>query len=516
MSSKAGKPEPSEASPKRGNRNFVIRPDPAAVHYRRGKACEATQDLDKAAAHYEKALQFNPGYVRAAMRLAGVQGTQARYREALTTFDRVLAAQPELAEAHCGRGIVLRRMKQYKAALASHERAIALKPDFANAHHSRATALLDLQCYEEAAASAERALALDPDNAHSHHALGSAHHALGRLDAALAHYEQAIARDPDLAACQWNRGLALLLQGDFQRGWPAYEWRWRYKDIPTYKLRREYREPRWTGQEPLDGKTLLLYPEQGLGDTLQFCRYVPRLKARGATVLLEAPAMLHGVLGTLAGVDRLLQKADRPPAFDYQSPLLSLPLAFGTRLQDIPASIPYLRSDPQKVSRWRQQLGPRRKPRVGLVWSGSPKHTGDRDRSIALADFRHALPAACEFISLQKELRRNDEALLLQKQPQPQIRDVRESLGDFSETAALCETLDLVISVDTSVAHLAGALGKPVWILLPFVPDWRWLLGRDDSPWYPGARLYRQTRRGDWSSLLARVRADLAAWAGRQ
>lgn len=508
MSADSGK---SISSPRRKSgakdRSFEITVDPARAHYSRAIAFEKAKQFDQAAASYKKSLQINPGMVKAALRLGILRVQQQQYKEALASFNHALAHKPDYAEAHCSRGIVLRRMKRFDEALACQDRAIALKPDFGNAHHCRATTLLDLKRYEEAAASAASAVKLDPDNPHIHHALGSALHALGKLEPALNSYDRALAHDPEMAACQWNRSLALLLKGDYRRGWPAYEWRWRYKDIPTYKLRRDFPEPRWTGQEPLEGKTIFLYPEQGLGDTLQFCRYAPLLKARGATVLLEAPDALHGVLASLDGVDRLLHKGGKRPSFDFQCPLLSLPLSFGTAVQTIPARIPYLRSDPRKAARWIQLLGPRRKPRVGLVWSGSPKHTGDHDRSIALADFQRALPGGCEYISLQKELRKADAAVL---QAQSVIRDVSAQLTDFSDTAALCEVLDLVISVDTSVAHLAGALGKPVWILLPLVPDWRWLLGRDDSPWYPGARLYRQAKRGDWSAALEKIRTDVA------
>jgi hypothetical protein len=265
----------------------------------------------------------------------------------------------------------------------------------------------------------------------------------------------------------------------------------------------------WLGQQDLAGKTILLYAEQGLGDTLQFVRYVPLVAARGARVILEVQKPLLKLMQTLAGGAQVLAKGDPLPDFDFHCPLLSLPLAFKTTLATIPAPGAYLSSDPAREQEWRAMLGPARGPRVGLAWSGNPAHKNDHNRSIAFDKFAEMLTPACEFVSLQKEHREADARLLAASA----VRDLSAQLADFTDTAALCAAMDVVVAVDTSIAHLAGALGKQVWVLLPEASDWRWLVERSDSPWYAGARLYRQQLGEDWSAVLARVRADLEALA---
>jgi hypothetical protein len=265
------------------------------------------------------------------------------------------------------------------------------------------------------------------------------------------------------------------------------------------------------GEPAIAGKTVLLHAEQGYGDTVQFCRYAKRVAARGAAVVLEVPAALAALLAPLEGVHRLVVKGEALPVFDYHCPLLSLPLAFKTTLASIPAEIPYLRSDPIRVAHWRARLGPERRPRVGLVWSGSPGHKDDRDRSIPLAQVIELLSVPAQFVSLQKDVRSADRLIL---EGQGGVSHFGEALNDFADTAALIELMDVVIAVDTSVAHIAGAMGKAVWILLPRDPDWRWLLQREDSPWYPSARLFRQATAGDWAGVIRRVASALPVALG--
>lgn len=480
----------------------------AAELYKCGMRLMKIKNYSGALANYDQAIAIKPNHAEAHHARGFALKKLGKYEEALASYGRAVAIKPGFAEAHVNRGVTLQEMKQLDAALASYEQAIAVKPDFAMAHINRGNLLWNLQQMEAAIASYDRGLELMPDNKEALNSRGVALHALKQLDAAIASYRRALAVDPSFASGHWNLSNALLLKGDFENGWKHFEWRWKNTGIDLYKQRRDFSQPLWSGGESLAGKTILLHAEQGLGDTLQFCRYAKCVADLGARVILEVYPSLHNVLQGLEGVSVLLPENAELPAFDFHCPLLSLPLAFKTDLNSIPRSASYIHSDRQLTKHWRQKLGKKSKPRVGLVWSGSLKHKGDGQRSIALNEMLKLLSADFEFVSLQKEVRKSDAAVL---RMHPEIRDFSAELHDFTDTAAICELMDLVISVDTSTAHLAGAMGKPVWILLPFVPDWRWLLDRDDTPWYPGARLYRQARPGDWAGVLSRVGKDLAA-----
>lgn len=503
---------------------------------RSGRPDAGTLSVQATAAALADAMSAGAWYERA-LALLG----EGRHEEAVAHFDRVLALDPRHAEAWCGRAISRRQLRQHEAAIADYGQAIALKPGFYKAHNNlgvllqvmarprdaiasyeraiaanpryvrawinRGNAFLELQDPQSALASYEQAMALDPHNAEIFSNRGVTLHQLGRLDEAIASHEQAVALQPERAEGHWNLGNALLLAGDLRRGWQEYEWRWRHSGLKLLARRETPAQPLWSGQPPLQGKTLLLQAEQGLGDTLQFCRYARLAAERGARVLLEVQTPLHGVLQGLDGVAAVLTPAAPLPSLDYRCPLLSLPHAFGTTVDRVPWSGPYIHAESQKVEAWRQRLGEQRLPRIGLVWSGSPKHKGDRQRSIPLHTLLPLLGDSFEWISLQKDVREIDAAVLAAR---PRLRHFGDELADFSDTAALCELMDLVISVDTSVAHLAGAMGRPLWLLLPRVPDWRWLLNRDDSPWYPTARLFRQPVRGDWASVLTAVGRALA------
>jgi hypothetical protein len=293
------------------------------------------------------------------------------------------------------------------------------------------------------------------------------------------------------------------LLGDFVQGWRQYEWRFKQEELVAPN--RDFGVPRWHGTEALEGRTILLHFEQGLGDTIQFCRYAKALAQQGARVILEVQEPLKSLLAQVEGVHSIIAHGEPLPTFDLYSPLLSLPLAFGTDLSSIPAPAA-LRAGERHVAAWKRRLGKDTRPRVGLVWSGNSFHINDQSRSIPLADFSQILCEGAAFCSLQTEVREADRLAL---KARPEIRICSDQIRDFSDTAALIEAMDLVITVDTSVAHLAGSMGKPVWILLPANPDWRWMLERDDSPWYPTARLFRQPEQGDWSSVLHRVREAL-------
>lgn len=328
--------------------------------------------------------------------------------------------------------------------------------------------------------------------------------ALLRLDECLESYRGALRIEPANATVRWNIALLKLQLGDLLAGWTDFEARWEVDGFPSE--RRAFTQPLWLGQMPLQGKTILLYGEQGYGDTIQFCRFVPMVAALGARVVLEVQKPLVGLLTNLPGVSHLLARTDSLPPFDYQTPLMSLALAFQTTLQTIPSPTAYLDAQPEKIARWKQVLGDRQSLRVGLVWSGSTTHGNDHNRSITLAEVLDGLPLGIEYISLQKEIREIDRTVLTTSS---RIRHFGDALTDFSETAGLAACVDLIISVDTSVAHLGGAIGKPVWLMLPHAPDWRWLLDRKDSPWYAAMTLFRQPAAGDWNGVFKEMADEL-------
>jgi Tfp pilus assembly protein PilF len=436
--------------------------------------------------------------------LALIQTRLGKKDTALTSFDRALIVRPDYAEALSNRGLTLHELKRFEEALTSYDRALAVRPDYAEALYNRGNTLHGLRRYEEALTSYDRALAERPNYAEALYNRGLTLNELKRFEEALTSYDRALAVRPDYAEAHWNEALLRLLTGDFSRGWVKYEWRWKNESLAPRK--RNFSQTLWLGAEALDGKTILLHSEQGFGDTIQFCRYVPLVAARGARVILEVPRPLSKLMSPLSGAEQIVSNGDPLPDFDIHCPLLSLPLAFGTRLETIPSATPYLRASSQSLMNWDTRLGPRRHPRIGLAWSGSPMNRNDQNRSIGLSSLLPLLDIEATFVSLQKDVRTDDVTVL---NDQTDLLHFGDALEDFSDTAALISTLDLVISVDTSIAHLAGALAKPVWVLLPFIPDWRWLLDRDDSPWYPRARLFRQNEPRAWDAVIARIHAAL-------
>jgi len=485
------------------DRAIAAKPDHADAHSNRGNALKELKRVMEALASYDFAIAIKPDHAEAHFNRGVALNELKRAEEAISSYDRAIAIKPDYAEAHSNRGVALQGLKRVKEALASYDRAIAIEPDYADAHSNRGVALQELQRAEESVASYDRAIAIKPDHSDAHYNRGNALQDLKRVEEAVTSYDRAIAIEPDYAEAGWNKSFALLLAGDFARGWEFYEWRW--KNEKTGLKSRNFLHPLWLGEEDITGKSILLHAEQGLGDTIQFCRYAKLVKALGPRVVLEVPDALCGVLSGLEGVDELIEQGKALPAFDYHCPLLSLPLAFKTDLTDIPSPKPYLAASPQKFDEWAQRLGAKGKPRVGLAWSGSTGHKNDHNRSLTLQQLLPHLPEGYEYVSLQKEVRQVDRAVL----EVSRIRHYGNDLRDFTDTAALCELMDLVISVDTSVAHLAGAIGKTTWVLLPYSADWRWLLNRDDSPWYESMRLYRQDETREWPLVLARMAKDI-------
>ncbi len=487
------------------DRDLALRPDHAEALCNRGNVLVDLQRFAEALASYERALAVRPDYAEALYNRGMALRELKRPAEALASYERALALRPDHAEAFYNRGVALRQLQRLDEALASYDQAVALKPDYVDALNNRGVALHELKRFDEALASYDRALALRPDYVPALSNRGVTLHELARLDEALACYDDALALNPTYADGHFNKALLRLLKGDFDTGWREYEWR-RWKDDNLTLYRRDFTQPLWLGQTTIEGKTIRLHAEQGFGDTIQFCRYAPLVAARGARVLLEVPVQLKDLMATLAGVAEVISTQNELPDFDLHCPLLSLPLALATRVESIPAQVPYLSVPAASLSRWTGAVGPKRRLRIGLVWSGSPGHKGDAVRSINLRSLLPVLDIDAEFISLQKDVRADDATVLREH---GDIVHFGDKLDTFADTAAIIANLDLVISVDTSVAHLAGALAKPVWVLLPFVPDFRWLLDREDSPWYPTARLFRQQAAGDWAGVIGRVVIEL-------
>jgi tetratricopeptide (TPR) repeat protein len=490
----------------------AIAPQHAAAHFALGNALLAAGRRDDAAASYGHALALRPDYHEAWYNRARALQELGRIDDALADYDAALALQPDDVDTHVNRATALQEVRRDDDALAAYERALALAPGHAKALYNRGTAHQRAGRLPAALADFDAALATQPHYVEALINRGAVLEDLGHGADALAAYEQALRINPKSAKAHWNAALSHLLAGDFARGWPRHEWRW--DALNLHDRKRNFTETLWLGEEPLAGKTILLHAEQGLGDTLQFCRYAPLVAALGARVILEVQAPLKGLLDGLPGVDLLLAHGDTLPPFDFHCPLLSLPLAFRTDFTNLPAQVPYLHADPAFRAIWKARLGGGAESKVGLAWSGNPKHGKDQHRSLPLAAMGRLAEAGLpmRFVSVQKEVRETDRAYLA---AHPEIVHCGADLTDFSQTAALVASLDLVITVDTSIAHLAGALGKPVWILLPFSPDWRWLRGRGDSPWYPTAQLLRQSTPGDWDSVLVDVLRQLKVIASR-
>jgi tetratricopeptide (TPR) repeat protein len=491
------------------DRAIAISPDDAEAHYNRGLALHGLGRNEAALASYDRAVEIRPGLAEGWNNRSVVLGDLRRLEESLASCNHALHLRPDYAEAHCNRGLALKNLGRLDEALASYDHALAARSNFAEAWSNRGNVLKELGRLDEALSSYDGAIASNPAFAEAWNHRAVALHDLKRLDEAITSYERAVSIAPDRADAHWNLAICRLLSGDFARGWPGFEWRW--KTAWLEKARRDFAQPLWLGTPSIEGRTILLHSEQGFGDTLQFCRYAGLVRAKGARVILEVPRALTDVIATLDGVTQVIGRGSALPHFDFHCPLLSLPLAFGTDIDSIPARIPYLHGDSRRAAKWEGTLGERNRPRVGLVWSGSLTHKNDRNRSIPLAKLLTLVSEGMQWVSLQKELREGDAPLLSSR---ADVLHFGGDLEDFADTAALIEQLDLVISVDTSVAHLAGAMGRRVWVILPFSPDWRWLLDRDDSPWYPTARLFRQPAPGDWDTVVASVREALSGLAG--
>jgi len=452
-------------------RAIALAPDRPEFHLRLAQARMAQGRLDDAARGYERGLALDPNNADALTNLGTAYQALGRPDRAVQCFRRALELRPEHFEALYNLGNALAESGAFAESVAIYDSIVARQPDFLDAHVNRANAMRDMGRLADAEAGLRRLLAIAPSFAEGHK----------------------------------NLGHVLLLAGKLAEGWDEYEWRWR---APSYAgPRREFAQPRWQGED-IGGRTLLLHAEQGLGDAIQFFRYAMLAQPRGR-IVIEVPRPLVRLFANQAGAGTVVAAGDPLPAFDLQCPFFSLPRVFHTDLESISHAVPYLKADTAAESAWRARLAGG-KPRIGIAWSGNPRHANDRNRSVPLAQLAAFIErSGADWHAVQTDLREGDADLVARS---PNLTRHDESLGDLADTAALMSCLDLIVSVDTAPAHLAGALGKPVWVLLPFAPDWRWMLGRADSPWYPTMRLFRQEKPGDWTEPIARVEAAFAAW----
>jgi len=487
-------------------RAVQLKPNDAKMNYNLGVALQDQGKLDEAVVCYRRALELKPDFAEAHNNQGNVFWQQGKPDEAVACYRRALELKPDYAEAHNNLGAALWEQGKLDEAEACYRLALALKPDYAEAHYNLGTAFNGQGKLDEAEACYRRALELKPDYAEAHNNLGAALWEQGKRDEAEACYRRALEPKPDFAESHWNRSLIWLLGGDFAHGWSEYEWRWQRKESPP----RIFQQPVWDGGH-LEGKTILLHAEQGLGDTIQFIRYASTVKQLGGTVCVECQKPLLRLLEGCPGIDQLIGQGNDLPTFDAHVPLLSVPGILKTSLETIPATIPYLLPQPALLEQWRKRLIELNGFKIGITWQGNPMRRGDRFRSIPLRYFAPlAQISGVRLISLQKGAGTEQLAEVRTLFPITDLAgELDQQSGPFMDTAAVMKGLDLVICSDTAAAHLAGALGVPVWVALSFAPDWRWLLDRADSPWYPTMRLFRQPSLGDWAGVFEEMHSAL-------
>jgi tetratricopeptide (TPR) repeat protein len=497
------------------DRLLALRPDDTAAHLKRGDILFSLREFDEALSSYQRI----PPEAREGAMAASGRGNVFRKREqharALDAYADALGLDGDLLSAYRGIGMVLQAQGRYEVARETFERALHRDPDSSALLYNLARAQESLGLWPDAMASLKRAFDLQsavveqhPQDSVALGLLGQINLARGDPQGAVASHRRAAALDPENGTRRWDLALALLLAGEYEEGWRAYADRWDCADLLI--RRRQFEQPVWDGRESLQGKTLLVWGEQGFGDALQFSRFARLATERGAKVLLEVFQPLVPLFDGVPWAHQVLASGAPLPAFDLHCPLMTLPLHFGTTLASIPAESGLPAIPEQEVRRWQERLGPRRGLRVGIAWSGRPTHQLDGTRSIGLQRFLQGFPDSVQLVSLQREVRSADAPTLAAR---PDILHFGEELATFRDTGALASAVDVVVCVDTSVAHLAASLRRPTWVLLSFSPDWRWLLDREDSPWYPSARLFRQYAPGDWECVLQRVRTELISLA---
>lgn len=486
-------------------RAIAVNPNHPYYHSNLGNALRAQNKLDEAVACYERALQIKPDHEEACYNLGNALLTQKKMDEAIAVYKRALQIKPDYVDALCNLGSAYRQQKRLTEAIDCFERALSLAPRHADLNCNLGDAFHAQGKVDEAIGCYKRTLELNPEHSKACNCLCNAYFDKGDLALSTAWCERALALEPDFGDARMNQCLLQLLQGDYVNGWRNYEVRWKVYTARTSS------QPLWLGA-PLKGARILLHAEQGLGDSLQFLRYVPLVQAAGGRVMLDLPSKLHRLVAHLPGILALVNTGGPLPYFDCHCPLMSLPLALGTTLETVPARVPYLSVPPEALTSAAALPWPALGLKVGLAWTGNPDHPKNRFRSVPLEllETLFDLPGV-HFSSLQ--MGPATAELAARKLP---ITDLAPITGDMADTAAQMAHLDLVITIDTSMAHLAGALARPVWVLLGHSPDWRWLMDREDSPWYPTARLFRQPTHGDWPSVIARVRTALKELATKE
>jgi tetratricopeptide (TPR) repeat protein len=522
-----------------------LKPDFVEAHYNLGNTYLDQREFENAISQYQRALVLNPGFGDAHFNLGIVLFELGKFDDAIAAYQKALTLKPDRVEAHYNMGIAFQAQNKLQEAIDCYQKAVRFQPDFPRAYNNMGNAFQDQGNAKEAIACFQKALQLKPDYEEAHYNLGKSCHDQNRYQDAIlcyqkalqiapefymaynnlaktyqdmrqvehaAHlYRKALELKPDYAEAHFNFATLHLSTGNFKAGWKGYEWRFKCRDWKrTYPYR--YHTPRWNG-ERFAGRKLYVHCEQGFGDSIQFIRYLPLVKGRGGTLIFETMRPLHELLKDFPGIDQLVEPStDGQPAAacDLCAPLLSLPAIFNTTLKTIPAEIPYLFADATKTSEWQNRLTAKGF-KVGLVWAGKSSHDNDQARSCKLENFAPlANIPEVQLYGLQKGNAAGQAAKLAEEM---NLINLGEQFENFAETAGVIANLDLVISVDTAVAHLAGAMDKPVWVLLPFVPDWRWFFDRNDSPWYPTMRLFRQEKRGDWVAVMRRLTREVQEMA---
>jgi tetratricopeptide (TPR) repeat protein len=498
----------------------AIDPGSAIIHCRLGQTYRALGRRQEALAALSKATELKPDYAEAFDSLGTLLRELGRVPEAIACYEQAVRCSPHFAGAHCNLGLAYQTAGRLEEALARYKEALRLDPNFVPAYVNMGSTLRSQGKLQEAIGCFCQAVRIQPDLPEHHYNLGIALHAQGqeeearssleralrlKLDATEAAYRQTLRGNADLPAVHYELGMHLLLMGRFEEGWPEFEWRLRRREPAP----RFFRQPCWDGS-PLRGTTILLHAEQGLGDTIQFVRYAPLVKERGGRVVVECQGSLVQLLARTPGIDEVVAAGSSLPSFEMYAPLLSLPGVFKTTEATIPATVPYVFADGALDQLWGRELDAIPGFKVGIAWQGNPLHPKDRQRSVPLEAMAPLLGIpGVRFFSLQVGPGREQ---LVTRHDRLDISDLggRFDPSSFADAAAVIKHLDLVITVDSALGHLAAALGVPVWVALSFVPDWRWQLGREDSPWYPSARLFRQTTPGDWSNVFARIAVELA------
>lgn len=483
-----------------------INPSNEVFYSNRGNVLSDLKQLDAAVASYDEAIKLDPSYAEAYFNRGNALQDLKQLNAAVASYDKAIELVPGYTEAYYNRGNALKELKQFDVAVASYDEAIKSDPSYAEAYSNRGNALQDLKQLDAAVASYDRAIQLKPDYAEAYYNRGNVLKNLKQLSAAVASYDKATQLKQDYASAYWNKSLALLQVGDFDRGWELYEWRWKKDDLNFRD--RGFTKPLWLGIESLQSKTILIHAEQGLGDTIQFCRYVKSVTALGAKVIFEVQPVLVSLMREPDLPFDIYAKGAALPDFDYHCPLMSLPLALQNKGNTVIPTSPYIKIDDTRVQKWRSHFD-NEQFNIGINWQGSKKKI-DIGRSFPLALFEGiASLSKVKLFSLQK----NEGTEQLNDLPKGMViesfgGDV-DSEGAFLDTAAIIKSLDLIITSDTAVAHLAGALGCRVWLALKWVPDWRWMLDGDSSSWYPSMRLFRQNKADDWEGVFDEIKSEL-------